>query len=162
MRVVFMSLLFLVLGLQGQADVTILATVMAPDGTDYKCRLTDGSLHVYHWRLRTNPPGGAQAFVNNAEAAEIAGHTVYQITQEDGQTDTSGTGGQTVTRSLAFLGSLTAGQRTALVVAYPIMGQISDALADIWPQLSADQKGRLLSRPILRVFMALVGRWGAQ
>ena len=63
--------------------VTILETIDAPDGTDYRVSLSDGTPHVYH---AATPPDDAQAFCDNAEAAMLAAmESPWEVEAENGQ-----------------------------------------------------------------------------
>ena len=64
-------------------SVTILETIDAPDGTDYRVSLTDGTPHVFH---AATPPTDAQAFCDNAEAAMLAAQeSPYEVEAENGE-----------------------------------------------------------------------------
>ena len=62
----------------------ILDTHTAPDGTDIRCRLSDGSEQVFHWPVAPSDP---QAAADAAEAVWLAAQTPvsdYEIETEDG------------------------------------------------------------------------------
>ena len=64
--------------------VTILETIDAPDGTDYRVSLTDGTPHVFH---AATLPADPQAFCDEAEAAMLAAmESPWEIEDESGVT----------------------------------------------------------------------------
>lgn len=64
--------------------VTILESIIAPDGLDYRVSLTDGSPHVFH---AVTPPADPQAFCDEAEAAMLAAmESPWEIEDEGGVT----------------------------------------------------------------------------